>query len=269
MQSTTHARGLGLGLALGFGVVLTVGACQATPRTASACAEDRSTPTVGPSGSPSAPTVSSSDGPVPTINFTNPYCFAYSAALRAFACVHMQAEPHDDGPHDLTSPAMAESIAHAERLGASIEFAVEQIVVGRPDPYNFDMRLRGDVPRVAAALHALGYIEPLPLRADLSATPNGWVELGDFALRYSTEFIERDASVSWNSQLDLRCGAEGPIVDAIPETEPEGAFAVVACTADGSDCALTVELHDGGEGYIYLERNSYAFSPAELCATAG
>jgi hypothetical protein len=214
-------------------------------------------------------------------------CFAYSPQERQYACTLLSVEPASDGEWDVSTPEIDTTVAHAQRLGARI---VQGVVLttnsawcaepdGRLNRYHleFDEDLTWcgaetvvSEEELADRLRGRGYVLPVELWADLPA--DAWIPFGGAELRYSVTLTDSGVSFEYWGKLEIRCGAgeEPQDVFAFLEGNPNGLhiggpLARVSTAVETTLRALSVEVHDGGEGYVSVDWQHWVFDERDYC----
>jgi len=232
------------------------------------------------------PSVSS----VPEWNWNEPGCIAWSPREKSYACIRGAVSPapsREDRTTDLAvvrsvasqrdydppEPTMHQTWKRTFAVGARGEVGLEFLGDSDREEHvyreNADgvCRIDANADRLREALADGGYVREVERR---KLPESEWVEWNGVAYRFRTTFGMTGASFETRSHLDVRCSDEAEPKEVFPDTEfrgptEEGPPAVLSAAEGTSRRVLTVEEHDGGEGWVSVAHSSWAFDRAAFC----
>lgn len=221
------------------------------------------------------------DDPSPQWTQDGPPCFAYSPTEERLACVALWATPGESADDsDVSSETMADSIEVAKHLKADLVQGVtlvqpqtdpfadpahEQFITTTTDP---DEELEEPLTRVKVKgveklLEQRGFDTPV---TTLSLPVDTWVAIGETPrrLRYTLSLHEGDASFEYTGELHAQCVPNGPMWPVFQHFALGGPLAA-ASWADPNVLVITLEVHDGGEGWVESHREHWHLDFEAFC----
>jgi hypothetical protein len=181
-----------------------------------------------------------------------PWCFAYSPAHRAYACL-------GSAPSDSDQSARA---GYVDLLGGHATKTVVEshAVAGAVKPI-------APTTAIDARLAELGFTS-VPLEAT-TLTPDEWHPVDDAAVRLSVRLHEGDASFEYFGDVTVRCPNAREIEVNVRKRGLElGEVARLYHAPGTRTLALSVVGEDGGEDMIETWVNTVVIDTAALCAGA-
>jgi hypothetical protein len=179
-----------------------------------------------------------------------PWCFAYSPAHRAYAC--LGSSPSEGDPNARAG--------YVDLIGGHADKAVvESFAVAGA------VKSIEPTAAVDARLTALGFTA-VPLAAT-TLTPGEWHPVDDAAVRYNVRLHEGDASIEYLGGVTVRCPDAREIEVNVRKRGLELGEVARAYHAPGTrTLALSVVGEDGGEGDIATWVNTVVIDTAAMCA---
>jgi hypothetical protein len=179
-----------------------------------------------------------------------PWCFAYSPAHRAYACLGSAPSPIDQsartGYVDLIGGLADKTVVESHAVAGSAK-TIEPTTA------------------IDARLAALGFTS-VPLAAT-TLTPGEWTAIDDAAVRFDLRLHEGDASFEYFGGLSVRCPDDREIELNIRKRGLELGEVARLFRAPGTKTfALSVVGEDGGEGEVETWVNTVVIDTAALCA---
>lgn len=179
-----------------------------------------------------------------------PWCFAYSPARRAYACL-------GSAPLEGSKNARA---GYVDLIGGTIDKPlVESYAVAG------EVRSLTSTAAVEGRLTALGFTA-VPLEAK-TLSPGEWQTAGDAAVRFDLRLHEGDASFEYFGSVTVRCPDAREIEVNVRKRGLELGEVARLFHAPGSrSVAVSVVGEDGGEDVINTWVNTVVIDIAALCA---
>jgi hypothetical protein len=212
--------------------------------------------------------------------WTQPECFAYSAAQDGYACVDFELQSDDEHPRevarvrDVLRWSQRRRAAWGGRRGAVLvtsdsrdEDATAFVTMAERE-YALDAPLRRirSAARVRSEVVRAGYDRGIDTRVALA--PGTWQSIAGISLRFETRFHEGDASAYAIGHVLLACGAPPDTATAIDLVRewPRGSAATAFHAAGASSIAISLLEEDGGEGSGHVASRTIVVDVRERCA---